>query len=941
MTEQRKTVGNGGFSVEGIIDKKVLDKMQERFCSVANLYSFIMDDRGRMLTEMTGSDGDVRAIYDALGQESFFHIYDRVSGDSLEDQVVEDTAYANVRLAAFRVNVRPEPALHWIVCAVFDENRYEQNAPDGESGTSARAVPDGESGTSARTVPDEESGTSARTVPDEERESKDKRKILRGLGRHIREDSLYDALDLMRLTAGRMLGDKNTLANMEAERLKAVSDNQNMSVLLKHAQATTGVVQTLASNEPIETVFGHILQITGEYLDLSGAQVFQLNTDGKTMNLLSGWCGQGVSSVFGKTKNIADPELFLHERTNVISSDTVCSARERALMEEAHIRAMVTFPMMINGRLSMCAAFDECRRERQWKVDEIRFMNDAVQVMQNILLRRIQKNSVMSSYASLEAILDHVGCAICVRDAESERLLFVNRVWKSTFTKETAAGIRSALVGARRQGQPENVEFCDVKNDRHYDLYTTDITWVDGRGAVLLAAYDITEKKVYQKKIEQLAYTDYLTGLYNRMCCERDLAVEIEHARRYGEKGALLYLDLDDFKHINDGLGHQYGDVLLKQIAQGFAQIEGLSESCYRMGGDEFVIIVPIGVYPRLEMILDRIRERFAKPWFLKDSEYYCTMSMGVIVFPDEGDSVEDLICKADIAMYEAKRGGKNRIVRYTNEISSESGKRLDMEKNMRYATALGCMEFEVYYQPIVDISRPGQPCTGAEALLRWNSAELGFIPPSDFIPLAEYLGLINPIGNYVLTEACRTLRAWNDNGYPGYKVNVNLSVVQLLQNDIVESIEKVVIETGINPHNLTLEVTERLAINDMERMKDILGRIKKLGIRIALDDFGTGYSSLNYIKEMPLDVIKVDQTFVRDLDKDSYAQAFVKMVSELAQSLGVSVCVEGIERKEQLEVLDGMKVCMIQGYYFGKPAPKEQFNREFAPKLGKERIGQ
>ena len=189
-----------------------------------------------------------------------------------------------------------------------------------------------------------------------------------------------------------------------------------------------------------------------------------------------------------------------------------------------------------------------------------------------------------------------------------------------------------------------------------------------------------------------------------------------------------------------------------------------------------------------------------------------------------------------------------------------------------------------------------------------------------------------------MLTEACRTLKEWNDHGYPKYKMNVNLSVVQLLQNDIVESVERVVSESGINPHNLTLEVTESLAINDMERMKKILGRIKDLGIRIALDDFGTGYSSLNHMKEMPLDVIKVDQTFVRDLDRDSYAQSFIKMVSELAVSLGLSVCVEGIERKEQLDLLEGMKVRMIQGYYFGKPMPKDAFMKQFAPKTKKDK---
>ena len=250
----------------------------------------------------------------------------------------------------------------------------------------------------------------------------------------------------------------------------------------------------------------------------------------------------------------------------------------------------------------------------------------------------------------------------------------------------------------------------------------------------------------------------------------------------------------------------------------------------------------------------------------------------------------------------------------------------------MRDATVAGYKEFEVYYQPIIDIQKQGSPCTGAEALIRWNNSELGFIPPSDFIPLAEYLGLINPIGNYVLKEACLACKDWNENGYPNYKVNVNLSVVQLLQPDIVDIVAETIAETGIAPKNLTLEVTESLAINDMERMKEILGNIKKLGVRIALDDFGTGYSSLNHIREIPLDVIKVDQSFVTDLAEDQYSQAFIKMIAELATSIGVSICVEGIETVEQKNVLEGMKVRMIQGYYCDRPMKREDFEAKYMP---------
>lgn len=286
--------------------------------------------------------------------------------------------------------------------------------------------------------------------------------------------------------------------------------------------------------------------------------------------------------------------------------------------------------------------------------------------------------------------------------------------------------------------------------------------------------------------------------------------------------------------------------------------------------------------------------------------------------------------------MYEAKKTGKNRVAKYSEGTDSVSGKRLDMEKNMRDAALDGYREFQVYYQPILDIRNKQTTCVGAEALIRWNSEKLGFISPADFIPLAEYLGLINPIGNHVLEEACRNCKEWNDNGYPDYKVNVNLSVVQLLQTDIVEIVERTLQKTGLTAKNLTLEVTESLAINDMERMREILSKIKALGVSLALDDFGTGYSSLNHIRELPFDVIKVDRTFVSSLAEDAYSQSFIKMVAELAETIGMSICVEGVETDAQYKILRNMKVKYNQGFYFDRPMPREEFEKKYLQGLAK-----
>ncbi len=385
---------------------------------------------------------------------------------------------------------------------------------------------------------------------------------------------------------------------------------------------------------------------------------------------------------------------------------------------------------------------------------------------------------------------------------------------------------------------------------------------------------------------------------------------------------------MDDFQNINDGLGHQYGDTLLKAIAHNISRIPGIEDNCYRMGGDEFAVIVHGDVYKSLSRICRDLREIFERPWFLKNEDYYCTMSMGVVCFPTDGNNVEDLTRKVDMVLSTAKKKGKNCVEFYNEKIEDTTFYRLDLEQNMRRATLNSCNEFEVYYQPIFKQTPKETTCCGAEALVRWNSTELGFIPPGDFIPLAEYLGLINPIGEHVLLEAVRRCKYWNDCGHPDYKVNVNISVIQLLQPDFVTKVKQVLDKTNINPGNVTLEVTESLAINDMERMKRVLLKLKKLGVKVALDDFGTGYSSLNHIRQMPIDVIKIDRCFVENLSEDEFAGAFVKMVSELAKTIGVAVCVEGVEQRKQLEVLKDMNVNMIQGYYYGKPMPVKEFEK-------------
>lgn len=874
---------------QSLIEGQELGRWQKHFCDTANVFICCVDGNGVPITEFGGNINDKERIIKIIDKEQLQSMLLRVSESTLEDQAIETTAYPNLRLAVVSAREGGKPLINWLICGVLSD------------------------------VTD---------IEDYEKEP------LEDFESTLSEKQFSAVVDALQEMTRALIHYKQSMLDAKAECRKSRSSELEMEEHLKQMKALASVIQLLESEEPTETILDRFLGIVGNFLLVNVGAICRLSEDKETYRYIAGWSRTGKTDGFMRDNDRECPSLFRAEKTLILSGNAAMGKTQEEELKLLGLEAAVVVPVLLGNKEKIYVYFGQKDRERVWEVEEIKFINDSAKVLQSILNRSGQKRSLADSHASMETILNNIGAAIYVRSLINGEMLFANKNMRYDFEKELEAGSLNELLDKNIRKENDIGEFYHGDQERWYDLYYNRMRWVDGSPAILYALYDITEKKGYQKKVEQQAYTDFLTGLYNRICCERDLAKYVEEAVALQQRGALLYLDLDDFKHINDGLGHQYGDVLLKAISNSLRSVGGIKDTCYRVGGDEFVMIIPPDGQERFDEIVTSIREIFLRPWFLKDADYYCTMSMGVVEYPGEGDSVHDLIKKADIAMYEAKKRGKNRIARYSESMGMKSGKRLDMEKNMRDATAKGYQEFEVYYQPIIDVKKKNLPCTGAEALIRWNNAELGFIPPSEFIPLAEYLGLINPIGNYVLGEACRHCKNWNDNGHPDFKVNVNLSVVQLLQPDIVEIIEKTVKESGILPQNLTLEVTESLAINDMARMKEILASIKKLGVRIALDDFGTGYSSLNHIREIPFDVIKVDQSFVRDLERDAYAKSFIKMVGDLAQAIGVNLCIEGIETKKQYEILSGMNIGIVQGYYFDRPMPREMFERKYVPEL-------
>lgn len=868
----------------GLIDSAMLQQLQDQFCRANNLYLVCLGREEGVITKAYGSREELSFLHSLVDKQAYMSLIMRAEHDWIETMLEQQVGQACIKMCSIATRLEEKVEVIWVVIGILRD-----------------AVPEGVE------LPEYMMTTT--------------------------EKSFYASTEFLASLSAQLFEVKiNQLIAQDAMKKSLESENE-MKHQLHRSQAMTEVVRMLESDEGFSELTVDILRETCESLNLSGGFLIRENVDHKTTDMICEYVKNKEDSLisgFQKKEKVQLP--FFNGKPYMISSDSMMPEAFERFFRENDLSAAVFQPLEVSDHLLMYVGFFEKEAFRVWESDDIKFISGVKRVIQSILLKRIAKNSLASSYASLEAILENAGCGIYVVDYHTRSILYTNQKLKDLFSRTIKAGKLEEIVFAEEEEKKTHYydEVYFVEEERWLDVHKTEIDWVDGRKVGLCTLYDITDKKLYQKKIENQANNDFLTGLYNRMRCEQDLGRYIAKAQAVNCEGALLYIDLDDFKHINDGLGHQYGDVLLKAISHSFQRIEGIENSCYRMGGDEFIVIISEAVYPQMERILRDIDSIFSKPWFLKGEDYYCTMSMGIACFPSDGNSVDDLIRKADMALMTAKRRGKNCVEYYNDKDQASTYRRLDMEKNMRTAAMNACKEFEVYYQPIVNAQEDGTPCCGAEALIRWNSSVLGFVSPEDFIPLAEYLGLINPIGEFVLQEAAKRCKYWNDMGHPNYKVNVNLSVVQLLQNDIIKKIKKVIDDTRINPRNLTLEVTESLAINDMEHMKRILSEIKALGVKVALDDFGTGYSSLNHIREMPIDVIKIDRCFIEHLGEDDFSDAFVKMVNELANTIGVKVCVEGVETKKQLDVACDMKVCMIQGYYFGKPMKIEDFEKKY-----------
>jgi diguanylate cyclase (GGDEF)-like protein len=439
---------------------------------------------------------------------------------------------------------------------------------------------------------------------------------------------------------------------------------------------------------------------------------------------------------------------------------------------------------------------------------------------------------------------------------------------------------------------------------------------------IALSLRILQQRKRMEERVNHMAFHDELTSLPNRLMLSQRLDQALSRHRRGGSQLAILFLDLDRFKVINDSLGHETGDVLLRQVADRLRTQSRDGDTVARMGGDEFVVLIEnYGNITDISMRAERLVEQLSAPYVLGSNNCHVTVSIGISVFPADGSDAQALLKAADVAMYRAKDTGRDSYLFYSAAMNVHTVERLELESDLRHA--LERQEFLLHYQPKVEVATG--LITGVEALLRWNHPRRGLLSPMEFIPLAEEIGLIVPIGEWVLATACARTKAWQDQGLPKLDVAVNLSARQFNDPMLLPRLTGIIRRSGLDPSNLELELTESLVMSHGEGAVAVLQKLKSIGVRIAIDDFGTGYSSLAYLRRFPIDTIKVDRSFIRDIPADAGDKQITRAIIAMAHGLRLRVVAEGVETAGQLKFLRSQRCDTAQGYFLHRPLPEAE----------------
>ena len=650
-----------------------------------------------------------------------------------------------------------------------------------------------------------------------------------------------------------------------------------------------------------------------------------------------------------RPENKSLPELeypvdFAREADSLAESGAiVCAPRAAAegggpvaaALADEKIASAVMLPLRNRERITGYVRIDY-RQECALSGPAITFLTHLGMLLSNAQIHIDVEEQLNNARQICATVLDNVGIAIFAANRDDE-IVFANHAFRKIFgesclgrqLKECLPAGSSimeaddyfadeALSGIKKPGSFE----ISIGNGSQWLLVNKEmLCWLDGQQACLGVCYDTTASKLYRESITRMAYQDHLTGLPNRYRCDADLKHAIENAEPGDRSGYVFFLDLDDFKIVNDCYGHDYGDGVLMAVASYLRELFAGNTHVYRFGGDEFVVIIPPASRKSVEYYLETMLERAKKPWVVEKKEFYCPFSIGIVEFRPGQEDVKSILKKADIAMYQTKKQGKNSYIYYTEGLDIATVRRSEMENMLRSAMENDFEGFEVFYQPY--ISTRTRQIVGAEALVRLRGPDGKLLLPANFISLSEYLGLIVPLGEHVLRKASELCRKINGTGLPNFSMTVNLSYRQFQPKFAVENLERVMRETGVNLSNMILSVSEGAAISEMESMLDICARLRECGVKIALDNFGAGNSTLIDMRKLPVDIIKVSSRYIASID-DDFTGYFVRMAADLCRRSGKTACVSGVETEEQFSFCKKRRIEIVQGFLFHQPGSVE-----------------
>ena len=614
----------------------------------------------------------------------------------------------------------------------------------------------------------------------------------------------------------------------------------------------------------------------------------------------------------------------------------LAASQERERASFAYIRQKINQLLSLMGTLPLKP--EELDDDHLITIDPIGIVAESFkQVLEN--LHKTNANLRLAN-DEIKAIFDSAGAGILVLDINLNALACNNRLLEMFALEEPQEGVLQpcySLLGCMECPIPdcvatriietgESIHQADrLIHNRHYSIAGAPIYNDEGAiHRIILLYSDITDRKQAELAIHQLAYYDTLTNLPNRTLLQDRLTQLINQASRERNKVAVLFLDLDHFKSINDSLGHAAGDELLQEVALRLSGLMRTSDTISRLGGDEFVILLPgIRHEEYVADIATKLLETLTRPVQVAHHELICSGSIGIALYPSDGESSAQLLKHADLAMYQAKEQGRNGFRFFCHDMNAKAMQRMLFETNLH--RALERDEFRLCYHPLLD-ARTNQ-MVSCEALIRWQHPDLGLLTPESFIPLAEETGLIIAIGEWVLRKACRQHQQWRAAGLPAVRVAVNISAYQFRRGNLLQTVTQVLQETGTAADYLELELTESMLMQEPETAQQTLAQLKALGVHLAIDDFGTGYSSLSYLKLFPIDRLKIPREFVRDITCNPDDATIAKAIVSLGNNLNMRVVAEGVERIDQLEFLIEHGCDELQGFYFAQPMTPEEFS--------------